>query len=180
MNRVFSFVVVFVVTVSIWANGGAAQQWQEYKPAGAAYRVEMPGTPAARSREIKMAPGPASYHSASVALDQRSFLVSHVVYPAGAGPADPQKAFDGMRENQRSSGLARGASEVGTVRDEKRFTLDGAPATRFVIENSDSVMRILAVLNANILYQVIYVGPPGSATSADVERFMASFALVKG
>lgn len=179
MNRVFSFVVAFAVTASIWASTAAAQQWQEYKPAGAGYRVEMPGAPAARSREIKMAPGPASYHSASVALEQRSFLVSHVVFPAGAGPADPQKAFDGMRENQRSSALARGASELGIVRDERRFTLDGAPATRVVIENSDSVMRILAVLNGNTLYQVIYVGPPGSATTPDVERFMASFALVR-
>ena len=179
-RRPLTRALLIVLAALAWPLAAAAQQWQEYKPDAAGYRIDMPGPPAARSQETKTAAGTASYHSATVVLEQRSFFVSHAVYPAGAIPADAQKEFDRLREGQRRSGLVRtGEPELGMVRGEQRFTLDGAPATRLTIEKDDSVMRILAVLKANILYQVIYVGPPGSATSPDVERFMTSFALVR-
>ncbi|TWT01164.1 hypothetical protein [Reyranella sp. CPCC 100927] len=181
LRRPLTRALMIALAALTWPLAAAAQQWHEYKPDAAGYRIDMPGTPAARSQETKTAAGTASYHSATVVVEQRSFMASHVVYPAGAAPTDPQKEFDRLREGQRRSGLVvrTGEPELGMVRDEKRFTLDGAPAIRLVIEKGDSIMSILAVLKANILYQMIYVGPADSKTSPDIERFMASFALVK-
>lgn len=180
-RRPLTLALMIAIAALTWPFAAAAQEWQEYKPDAAGYRIEMPGTPAARAQETKTAAGTASYHSATVVVEQRSFMASHVVYPAGAAPTDAQKEFDRLREGQRRSGLVvrTGEPELGMVRDEKRFTLDGAPAIRLVIEKGDSIMSILAVLKANILYQMIYVGPAGTKTSPDIERFMASFALTK-
>ncbi|WP_178130836.1 hypothetical protein [Reyranella sp. CPCC 100927] len=51
--------------------------------------------------------------------------------PLAPAPVDPQREFDRLPEGQRRSGLVRtGEPELGMVRDEMRFTLDGAPATR--------------------------------------------------
>ncbi|TXL74086.1 hypothetical protein FHP25_17935 [Vineibacter terrae] len=171
MSRIVCFAVGLTVALATWAGSAAAQQWQEYKPAGAGYRVEMPGKPAVTEREQQTPAGTVKFSFARLAQGQRGLLASHAVYQAGALPADPEQALDNARD---------GATKGGKLSSEKRLKVDGAPARRIVLENSGQVVNLLVVMKGNTLYQLLYHQPQGGEPTPDMERFLSSFALVKG
>ena len=170
MNRMINFVMVLAVAVAAWSGSAAAQQWQEYKPAGAGYRVELPGTPESKTREQPTPQGPATVTMARVAQGKSGYLTSHAVYQANALPSDPQQALDNARD---------GVLKNGKLVSEKRLTVSGTPARRLVMESSGQTVHLLIVVKDNMMFQALYHQPQGGDVPADVERFMSSFALVK-
>ncbi|TWT01165.1 hypothetical protein [Reyranella sp. CPCC 100927] len=147
-----------------------AQSWQEYKPAGAGYRIELPGTPDVKSREQPTPAGNATVTMARVAQGKSGYLTSHAVYQAGALPSDPQLALDNARD---------GVLKNGKLVSEKRLTIGDTPARRLVLESSGQVVHLLIAVKGNMMYQALYHQPQGGDLPPDVERFMSSFKLVK-
>ena len=172
MTRIAHRLAAFVLALAALTVGAAAhaQQWQEYKPAGAGYRVELPGTPESKSREQPTPAGPATVTMARVAQGKSGYLTSHAVYQTGALPSDPQQALDNARD---------GVLKNGKLVSEKRVTVDGTPARRLVLESSGQVVHLLIVVKGNTMYQALYHQPQGGDLPPDVERFMSSFKLVK-
>ena len=153
---------------------GAQQQWVGYRPAGAGYRVEFPGTPKPDAEDVQTKSGPIRMHMAEVQRGTDTvFLSIHSVHPASSLSADPQVTLDSARNG--------GVTNVkGKLREEKRLTVGGVPARRIVIDIPDEKQGAVAliVLSGNRLYQAISVFPAGRENSADVQRFLNSFALV--
>jgi len=170
VTRIAHLLTAFILALAAWSTTALAQQWQEYKPAGAGYRIELPGTPESKSREQPTPSGPATVTMARVAQGSRGYLTSHAVYQPNALPSDPQQALDNARD---------GALKGGKLVSEKRLTVSDTPARRIVLENSGQVVHLLIVVKGNMMYQALYHQPQGGDLPADVERFLSSFALVK-
>ena len=162
----------FIAFCSIAAN--AQGQWVEERPAGAGYRIEFPGTPKSSTQDVDTRAGSVRmYMSEFSTNDDTIFLSIYSIYPENSLSTDTQKALSSARDG--------GVNNVkGKLRSERRLSVGGAPATRVVIDipESNQTGVALIVLSGNRLYQAITVVPAGQETSADVMRFIDSFALV--
>lgn len=148
-----------------------AQQWVEHRPSDAGYRVEFPAAPKVSKENIDSPVGKAVMTFAEYEKTGGFALVAmHTVYPSG--PPDPQIFLDAAR----NSGLKNANA---ALREEKKLTIGGKPARRLVMEMPDTLVGVaLVVLDGNRLYNTMAVVPRGEVNSADVERFLNSFALV--
>lgn len=165
------FPAALLIALLAWLAPALAQQWVEHRPPGAGYRVEFPAAPKVSKQDIDSPVGKAVMTFAEYEKTGGLALVAmHTVYPSG--PADPHIFLDGARD----SGL-KNANAI--LREEKKLTVGGKPARRLVIEMPDTLMGVaLVVLDDDRLYNTMAVVPRGQVNSADVERFLNSFALV--
>lgn len=163
IGRVAS-VLLLLLGVSGIFSPVSAQQWTRYQPQGAGYRIEFPGSPQRQTQ----GPSIATQYVAFVEIDQRLFMTVHQV--SAFGTVLPEAGMDAARQ-----AVLRGFQ--GTLRDEERLHVSGTPARRWIIDADNAVVLMLAVLKRDRFYQVMYSGPPGTETSADAGRFVASFAL---
>ena len=148
-----------------------AQQWVEHRPPGAGYRVEFPAAPKVSKEDIANPAGKVVMTFAEYEKSGGFALVAmHTVYPSS--PPDPQIFLDAARDSAVRHANAK-------LREEKKLTVGGKPARRLVVEMPDTLVGVaLVVLDGNHIYNTMAVVPPGEVNSADVERFLKSFALV--
>jgi hypothetical protein len=159
-----------LIVLLAWLAPARAQQWVEHRPPDAGYRVEFPAAPKVSKQNIDTPVGKAVVTFAEYEKTGFALVATHIVYPSG--PPDPQVFLDGARDGGLKSASA-------TLREEKRLTVGGKPARRLVMEMPDALMGVaLVVLDGNRLYNTMAVVPRGEVKSADVERFLNSFALV--
>jgi hypothetical protein len=168
LRRAWFAVVVALLPVAL-AGPLGAQEWQEYRPADAGYRIEFPGTPTVTTRQAD----PITITLATLSRGSAAFISSHSAMPAGSDLGDPQKLLDGARD-----GGVRNVN--GTLRDEQHLSVSGAPARRLVIDvpQRGLVVLMVAALRGIMLYQALHVGPPGTEDSADARHFVESLSLV--
>ena len=166
------FPSALLIVLLAWLAPARAQQWVEHRPPDAGYRVEFPAAPKVSKENIDTPVGKAVVTFAEYEKTGGFALVAtHIVYPSG--PPDPQVFLDAARD----SGLQ---SAKATLREEKQLTVGGKPARRMVMEMPDTLMGVaLVVLDGNRLYNTMAVVPRGEVNSADVERFLKSFAPVE-
>lgn len=151
----------------------AAQQWYEYRPPGAGYRMEYPGVPKSETQTTRTAAGPVTVTFVIWARETGAFTSTHTVLSPTILLREPQTALDGARD-----GAVRQVN--GRLRDERRLTIDGAPARRFFIDAPQNRVSLsLLVLKGRVLYQAAYIGRPGTETAPEVERFIGSLRLVE-
>jgi hypothetical protein len=110
----FALIVLGVLTVvPVKAN---AQSWEEYRPDGGGFRVEMPGTPKLETKQSKA--GNPDYY-ATVAFKRMAFLA---VYSAvDDNPAESELLLDavvqGMSEGKKLlSSKRRRSAVIGQTR----------------------------------------------------------------
>lgn len=165
------FPSALLIVLLAWLAPARAQQWLEHRPPDAGYRVEFPAAPKVSKENIDTPVGKAvvtfaEYEKAGDFV----LLATYIVYPSG--PPDPQVFLDGARDSALKNANAR-------LREEKQLTVGGKPARRMVVEMPDTLIGVaLVVLDGNRLYNTMAVVPHGEVNSADVERFLKSFALV--
>jgi hypothetical protein len=98
-----------------------AQSWEEYRPDGGGFRVEMPGTPKLETKQSKA--GNPDYY-ASVAFKRMAFLA---VYSAvDDNPAESEILLDA---------LVQGMTEGKKLLSSKKEMIGGYPARRVLIED---------------------------------------------
>jgi hypothetical protein len=136
--------------------------------------VELPGEPKRSEKDVQTRVGPIRMHMAEASVsDDVVFMAIHSSYPPGVLSADRQAVLD----SGRNGGVA---NVKGKLRSEERITVGGMPGRKIVIDIPQSQQASVAifVLNGNDLYQAVTVVPAGQEGSADVRRFINSFALV--
>ena len=152
----------------------AAQDWIEYRPPGGGYRVEFPGKPEVTTQDVKAGTATIRANMALVELrNDVAFLTIDSPRSESSIQLDPQKALDLARDGAMKNPGHK-------LREETHLTVGGLPARRVIIDIPPKklVSVALFVLGPERLYQAIAVVPPGQEGSADVERFLNSFAPV--
>jgi hypothetical protein len=143
---------------------GLAQQWTEYRPPGAGYRVEFPSQPKLSSQEVATDLGPVVQHNATSVFSGANVLVAtHSEYP-----------------HATVLSLDKGVASVlagRTLISQQQLTVSSLPAVRLVLRSSNEVIVILIITRDSSLYQLIYISESGEET-AESARFFASVAIV--
>ena len=154
----------------------SAQDWVEFKPQGAGYRVEFPQAPKVEIQDVQTTAG--TRHMGMATFESQldgvllSFMTTFPERPNVYTGGDPQMLLDRLRSNAVSA-------VNGRLREEKRITVDGQPARRSVIDMpKDQVAIVLHVMRGDQLYQAIAVVSAGQETGADTQHFIDSFALL--
>src|SRR4051812_31309074 len=165
-------VVVLVASLAVpiaWAQ----QQWIEYRPPGAGYRIEYPGQPSPFVDDSPPGRGPRMYGVEFEAQGGTGYYAS-VYNDYGNAEANPEAWLDVRRD-----AAARG-NPGASLRNEQRIMIGGVAARRIVIDVAPKKLVIvqLMAISGDRLYQASWVGPRGSENGADVARFLGSFAFV--
>ena len=150
-----------------------AQQWQEYRPDGAAYRIEFPGSPVQNTRDVATNIGTIHMQTSSVDVGGKTYMMIRSEYPPTVA-INPEKSLDGARNGSvRRTG--------GVLRSESRTTVGQAPARHLIIDmpQTNQSADALMILDGRELLQAIYVGPHGTEETPEARRFLASFESVQ-
>jgi hypothetical protein len=167
--------VAIVLSLAMFgAHFAGAQQWIDYRPSGAGYRVEFPAKPTEDSRDLATSAGKVQTKTSAAEIGDRVFLTVYSVYPSNAPINDPQSSLDRARD-----GSVRNVN--GTLRSEQRLIVNNAPARRVLIDipQSNQAADSLMVLDGHGFYQAVYIGPRGTEGTPDAKRFLSSFALLR-
>lgn len=171
MNR-FIPVLIFVVLAGL--APAHAQQWVEYRPAGAGYRVEFPSPPTVEKEDIPTEFGLMPMTTAEVVVPKEMFLMaSHVLLPKKAAGADADAVLDGVRDSTAEQAKCK-------LRRESRLKVGEAPARRIVMDCADGELAGvgLIVFSADRIYSAMIAVPRGQEDGTNAQRFLKSFALV--
>jgi hypothetical protein len=163
----------------VLASDAAAQQWTEFSPVDARFRVEMPGTPEVHSNTIPEL-GSLKLTQAVVETGDGWFVASYVdVPPDQIKNANASSILDGARDSTLKWLVSR--NDKSQLRSERRLIMSGYPARDVVAEVPivDSVFVLAArfVFNGRQVIAVTFTGPSGTETGADVLRFFNSLTL---
>ena len=167
----FLATALLLVTCSI--AQAQSPPWGEYKPAGAGFRVEFPTEPEIETEEVPTDAGPLHMTTAESAIKgEAAYIVSHGLLPPNL-IIDPNVALDNAREGLIGSSKAK-------LRRERRFTIDGQPARRLLLESPDNSLTVIAILvwTRNHYYSMSVIVPRGEENGEKVDRFLKSFTLV--
>ncbi len=146
-----------------------------FQPGGiTGFRVDFPGTPTISGSN---AAGTRYGMSATVTAklktgDGVTFHITYTAYPAGTASREPQKVLDTTQF---------GRTAVGNAQSLRRFSFDGHPAQRTVVDwHGPQPLMIVAldVTRGDWLYSVYCFAPRGQENSPAIARFLDSFALL--
>jgi hypothetical protein len=140
-----------------------AQTWEEYRPDGIGFRIEMPGKPKLETQTSRG--GNKAYH-ASVGMRNMAFVVMYGEKDDKPGDADRllDAAMKAMSEDKKVLNL-------------KRDNISGYSARRILVEDADKDNIEARIVFANgRLIQAIFVGPARNTTG---RRFLDSLAVVE-
>jgi hypothetical protein len=140
-----------------------AQTWEEYRPPGVGFRIEMPAKPKLETQKTKA--GNVAHHAVATYRDM-AFLTIY-------GDKTQRKTDD--RETMLDT-VVRSVTEGKTVLSSKKEMIGGYPARRVVIEDADKdKFEARIVVTDDRLIQTIFIGPVGNALG---RRFLDSLAVV--
>ena len=165
-----------VLMSAVLTGGAAAQQWTEYRPVDARFRVEMPGTPQVHSNTIPEL-GSLKLTQAVVEFGDGWFTASYVdVPPDQIKNASANSILDTARDSTIKWLVSR--NDKSQLRSERRLIANGYPARDVVAEvpilESVFVFTARFVFNGRQVIAVTFTGPSGTETGTDVTRFFNS------
>ena len=140
-----------------------AQTWEEYRPDGIGFRIEMPGKPKLETQTSKG--GNKAYH-ASVSMRNMAFVVMYG--DKDDKPLDADRLLDAA---------VKGMIEDKKVLSQKKDFVGGLTARRILVEDTDkdNIEARIVIANGRLI-QAIFVGPARNATG---RRFLDSLAVVE-
>jgi len=162
-------VAIGVLAVSLGSAQAADPAWQELKPAGIGFRVELPDKADIKPQEVN---GRMAY-SAVVAIDKSvagADLVFLVKYAASDKTPGPET--EALLEQ-----VVKTISDGNKLLSDKKETIGAFPARRFAIEDADKdTTEMRDVITDKYFIQLIFLGPAGNPLG---KRFLDSLALAK-
>jgi len=161
----FAFAATALALVTLVPATARAQSWEEYRPAGIGFRIEMPGKPKLETQKTKA--GNAAYYAIATYRNM-AFLASY-------DDKHEKKADD--REGLLES-VVKSFTEGEKVLSSKKEMIGGYPARRVVLEDDDKdkdKFEARIVITDDRLIQAIFIGPAGNALG---RRFLDSLAVV--
>jgi hypothetical protein len=157
------------------AAPATAQQWMTFQPGGmTGFKVDFPGKPVIEgTADGSSRYGRVATVTAKVAADDGViFYATYTVYPAGTASAEPQSVLDSVR---------LGRTAVGKLRQQQRFSFEGHPAQRDIVDwhgPRPTVIVALDVTRGDWLYSIYCFAPHGLENGASIAHFLASFTLL--
>lgn len=157
--------IVPVLALLLIPAAARAQSWQEYKPAGIGFRVEMPGTPQVQTDTS----GARAVTQAFVSYRDMAFGATHRDPGPGASAA-ADKLLDAIVK-------AHGETAARKVLRVNSDPVGGLPSRRFLVQVSGKSHEELRITVINDrLVQAVFIGPADDPLG---KRFLDSFAVVK-
>jgi hypothetical protein len=170
MSRSIRLIAAMAATLCL---SGCAQEFKDFAPAGAGFKVQLPGTP---KEQVENASG---LTIKLYVLEQRNgaYFCSATELPIPEGESDEkiQTRLDGSRDGMVGSSGA-------VLTNETKITLEGKYPGREIqadIPKAKGMLRARFYLVDRKLYQVQAVGTKEWAKSADVTKFLNSLVLTK-
>jgi len=159
----FAFAATALALVAAVPTMARAQSWEEYRPAGIGFRIEMPGKPKLETQKTKAGN---TAHYAIAKYRDMAFLATY-------DDKHEKKADD--REGLLES-VVKSFTEGKKVLSSKKEMIGGYPARRVVLEDDDKdKFEARIVITDDRLIQAIFIGPAGNALG---RRFLDSLAVV--
>jgi hypothetical protein len=163
MHMRFAFAATALALVAAVPTMARAQSWEEYRPAGIGFRIEMPGKPKLETQKTKAGN---TAHYAIAKYRDMAFLATY-------DDKHERKADD--REGLLES-VVKSFTEGKKVLSSKKEIIGGYPARRVVLEDDDKdKFEARIVITDDRLIQAIFIGPAGNALG---RRFLDSLAVV--
>jgi hypothetical protein len=166
-----NYVPVALILLSITCHAG--ERWKEFAPKEGKFRVLMPGTPEASEVKFESEFGPATFHMNTVEEGESFYGAHYSDYTEAIKKLPVKRVYDASRdgaaENMKGKVVGEGDVKLGAhAGREIRIEVDGR-----------SLFRARVFLVGTRLYQVVYFGPKGAATSKEVDRYLDSFKLTE-
>ncbi|HVV62131.1 MAG TPA: hypothetical protein VHD14_10295 [Pseudolabrys sp.] len=138
-----------------------AQSWEEYRPKGIGFRIEMPGKP--KIETAKTNSGTVT-HRALATVDKTVFMVNYA--DKNDITTNPDLVLDAV---------IKGQAEDKKVLGEKKDMIGGLSARRIKLEDADKDQyEIRVVIIKNRLVQALFLGPVGDPLG---KRFLDSLTV---
>ena len=155
--RLSSMLIAFGLAL-IMPAASHAQSWEEYRPDGIGFRIEMPGKPKLETQTTRG--GNKAYHAVA-SMRNMAFVVMYG--EPDDKPRDADKLLDAA---------VKSMTEDKKVLSLKKDMIGGLTARRILVEDADKDNIEARIMIANgRLIQAIFVGP---ARSAQGRRFLDS------
>jgi hypothetical protein len=170
--------VMWFVAIALLFGGAAsaqlqvAQPWNEFKPEGGRYRVEMPGLPKIAIVQIPVGAGATVPMTEATAVAARvSYVASYVDYPTSV----TKGVANDVILNQVRNGSAAG----NTVRDEKKLQIGRVEGREYTVVQSNGNIAVTRIYwSRGRLYQLVVDGRAGVEKAPETRKFLESFSLL--
>lgn len=153
------------------SEGGAPApaQWQTVAGTDRGFSADMPAAPQYKPVPMKTAAG-SVYTMHQYLLEQGSvaFVAQTAVYPDDVNVSNPRANLQGGLDNAAKN------MEGGKWISIDWLTHQGSVASDAVGSRSGNAIRSFSVMKGRQIFTLTYAGPPGTARSADVNRFVGS------
>ena len=152
----------------------AAAEWRTVTARDGSFTVEMPAEPQYTTTPVKTGGGTDYTRYNYISEDEgRAFVLQTATYPRDVNLSNTKTNLQ--------AGLDSAASQMegGKWADIRWTTYQGLPASDAVAVKPPFAVRNFSVIKGRTIYTLTYAGPPGTAMSADVNRFINSLLVKK-
>jgi hypothetical protein len=133
------------------------------------FTADLPAPPRYTTTEMKTGTGSLyTVHQYLLEQDDAAYIVQTATYPEDINVANPRTNLQGGLDNLAKSMEGAKWTSVDWVSHQ------GLTATDAVGTRSGHAIRSFSVMKGRQVFTLIYAGGPGTARSADVNRFVAS------
>jgi hypothetical protein len=144
-------------------------QWQTVAGPDRSFTADLPATPKYSATQVRTGSGSLyMLHQYLLEMGEVAYIVQTGVYPDDINVSNPRINLQGGLDN-----LAKGM-EGGKWVSVDWVTHQGLTAADAVGLKNGRAIRSLAVVKGRQVFTLIYAGAPGTARSADVNRFVGS------
>jgi hypothetical protein len=167
---------VLALPLALAADRGAAQSvWYAVRGADRSFIVDMPGEPVYKVIDTTSPAGTRFvYHSYSLDLARRSFVVQTALYPADIDVRQPRINLQAILDDRAQRLEGRKWTRVDWRE------VQGAPAAESVGPiQGGRVLRQLVLLKGRRYVSLAYLAPTDALRNAEAERFFGSLRLVQ-
>lgn len=154
------------------AGALAQDAWHTMTGPNRSFTTDLPIAPKYTETQMKTGSGAAySMHQYLVEQGAIAYVVQSAIYPQDVNVSNPQSNLQAGLDNAAKNMDGGKWANVNWVKHQG-FTAVDAKGTRQGHE-----VRSFTVMKVRQIFTLTYAGPPGSASSADVNRFIASLKI---
>ena len=147
----------------------APAQWQTVAGSNRGFSADMPAAPKYSSVQMKTAAGSVyTMHQYLLEQGNVAFVAQTAAYPDDVNVSNPRANLQGGLDNAAKN------MEGGKWISIDWLTHQGLVASDAVGSKGGNAIRSISVMKGRQIFTLTYAGPPGTARSADVNRFVGS------
>jgi hypothetical protein len=154
------------------AQSGEPAAWHTLTGPQMSFTADLPAPPTYTMRDMKTGTGSLyTLHQYLLEQGEVAYIVQTATYPEDINVSNPRTNLQGGLDNLAKSMEGAKWTSVDWV------THQGFTATDAVGTRGGHAIRSFSVMKGRQVFALIYAGGPGTARSADVNRFVASLRL---